>query len=142
MAKKKKEEGGTEVIFMTRYPNQKLTMSPPRSIKDGMHVQIIPGRFIQFQDEMFKTSDPEEIEFLRKHRFYGHRIREIDPRSIAIAAGKIVTIPCGFVMEDGDTCDFVAEGKDGAEADKILRGHRTKCGHWPEDDDLESDSVE
>ena len=134
-----------EVIFHSKYGNLKLTMKPPTREGVGIHSRIVPGRLIQFEDGIYKTSDPEEIQFIRKHRWFGKFIWEqsqISQQDIMAGLGMKVRIPCGYVDEDGEECDFVAEGTSGPEAMKSLRGHWSAMGHWPKDDNEEEEEEE
>src|SRR5690606_18109230 len=91
---------------------------------------------------VYKTSDAEEIKFIRAHRWFGTFIWEqsqMSPQEIAIGLGMKVTIPCGHVDAEGNECDYVAEGTSGPDAMKSLRGHWSSVGHWPADPDAEDE---
>jgi hypothetical protein len=58
-------------IFLSRCPNQVLTIKPARKqIVEG-EVIPVPGQRVSFENGRFETTDKTELEFLRKHRLNG-----------------------------------------------------------------------
>ncbi|HHW41262.1 MAG TPA: hypothetical protein GXX19_08960 [Syntrophomonadaceae bacterium] len=54
--------------FISKYAGFVLVMEP--------HTNEGPGHHIKFENGVYVTSDPEEIEFLRNHREFGISITE------------------------------------------------------------------
>lgn len=62
--------------FISKCSNQVLTIKPSRNqIVEGI-VENISGEHIRFENGVYETEDKKELEFLRKHRFFGNRIFE------------------------------------------------------------------
>jgi len=76
--KNSKSEVLKETIYISRYYELKLVMSPSYLKEVGGKVLIIRGTYIQFHDGAYKTSNPEEIEFLDNHPNLGSVFRKIE----------------------------------------------------------------
>lgn len=64
------------IKFIAKCHNQILTMKPKRNqIQDGM-VMVIEGEHIRFDRFEYATEDPKEINFIRNHKLFGHKITE------------------------------------------------------------------
>ncbi len=62
--------------FLAKCPNQILCMKPQRvQIIDGITIPVL-GEHIRFENGEYTTTDKKEIDFLRKHKFFGIRIVE------------------------------------------------------------------
>lgn len=62
--------------FISRCPNQVLTMKPSRQqVLDGI-VFPVPGEHIRFNGGEYETDDKKEINFIQKHRLFGSQIFE------------------------------------------------------------------
>lgn len=73
--------------FISRCNNQVLCIKPKRvQIIDGIS-QIVEGEHIRFENGEYETNDKKEIEYLRKHRFFGTSIFE-DKKAEAPAAAQ------------------------------------------------------
>lgn len=135
--------------FISRYPDLKLWMRQPvRSVVEGV-VNLDPGKAIRFVHHEYTTSDPDEQAFIRNHRFFGFDITEVLPEDLdslrkppSMQRVPVTTkppqnqadqdpedapvkIPCGF-----EGCDYVAKGKDEADANKRLNAHRLGAKHF------------
>lgn len=73
-----KQEVLKETIYISRYYELKLVMAPSYLKEVGGKVIIIRGTYIQFHDGIYKTSNPEEIEFLDNHPNLGSVFRKIE----------------------------------------------------------------
>jgi hypothetical protein len=52
-------------------------MKPSRNtIQDGI-VIAVPGEHIRFNNGEYETSDKSEIDFIKRHRFFGSKITEV-----------------------------------------------------------------
>lgn len=62
-----------EVVFQSKASNYRVVMEPQRrrQIGETNESEIVGGRALQFYDGVFKTSDPEEIDFLRNYASNG-----------------------------------------------------------------------
>lgn len=62
-----------EVVFQSKASNYRLVMVPQRrrQIGESNESEIVGGKAIQFYDGVYKTSDPEEIDFLRNYASNG-----------------------------------------------------------------------
>jgi hypothetical protein len=69
-----------ESLFLSKYPEHKLIVQNARQPyvgADGRRMEGVAGRYIQFdKTNQFKTSDPEEIKFIREHSLFGTDIWE------------------------------------------------------------------
>lgn len=75
-----------EVTFVSRYLNLRIVVQPGYSKEvDGRRVST-PGRSIRFFQGAYKTSDPEEIEFLRTRPEFGKHIQEVPDNVEEMAA--------------------------------------------------------
>jgi len=111
--------------FQSKYANLVLTMEAPK--------EKSPGKLIRFEGGVYETSDPAEIDFIRKHRWYGAQIVEITARDQRIIdQASTVSLACGYVdPKTGRACEYEASGETEEEASRKLNAHRTKHGHWP-----------
>jgi hypothetical protein len=68
-----------EVVFQSEASNYRIVMEPMRrkQIGEGSEVEVVGGRAIQFYDGVHKTTDPEEIAFLRESDSNGQYFWEI-----------------------------------------------------------------
>lgn len=65
------------VKFLSKCPNQILTMVPNRKlVQDGVVIPV-SGKRIGFTNGEFETKDKKEIEFIRSHRLFGFVITEV-----------------------------------------------------------------
>lgn len=142
------ETAAGPVRFVSRYPDLKLWMrQPTRQVVDGI-VNLYPGKAIQFVNHEYLTSDPEEVAFLRSHRFYGFSFVEVTPedlnpfrqaplmqrgaattRTVQVQGAKAVAKGLVQIACDFPGCTYIAEGRDEAEAKRKLNGHKTQKGH-------------
>lgn len=53
-----------------------ICMESPTSIIIGTEIQPVPGKFIRFNNHLFRTKDPEEIAFLRSYDELGTQVFE------------------------------------------------------------------
>jgi len=67
-----------EVVYISRYYELRLVMTPSYLKEVGGKVLIIRGKYIQFHDGAYKTSDKKEIEYLDKHPNFGSVFRKIE----------------------------------------------------------------
>lgn len=77
----KKEASPKEVAYISRYNELKLVVDPSYLKEVGVRVLTIRGKYIQFHEGIFRTSDPEEIDFLDNHPNYGNvftRVQAVD----------------------------------------------------------------
>lgn len=129
--------------FISTYNTLKLTMKVPYTEYLGINNRKIhAGKIIEFRQGMYETDDEAEIDFIRKHRWYGSKIVEVKPEDLRRGTAQvnkgIVSIPCGF-----EGCDYVAEGETEGEASRRLTGHRNRMGHWADDlPEVEADDGE
>ena len=73
----------SEVLFGSVKADHKVTIRPARKQMVGQEVVVVPGKVAAFRSHRLKTSDPEEIEFLRGHNRYGIDYFEMDePRTM------------------------------------------------------------
>lgn len=64
------------VKFVAKCHNQVLGMKPKHvQIIDGIPYPV-EGKHIRFDHFEYTTDDPKEIEFLRNHKLFGHKITE------------------------------------------------------------------
>jgi len=66
---KPREEG--EVIFRSRFKNFMLTLKAPVKRSIGDEILNEPARKVRFKDYVYRTSDPWEIEKIRKSNRFG-----------------------------------------------------------------------
>ncbi len=64
--------------FISKSPNQVLTMVPNRkTVQDGIVIPV-PGKHIEFNKGEYSTTDKQELAFIRGHRLFGVAIVEAD----------------------------------------------------------------
>lgn len=62
--------------FMARYKKLKINMKAPYyQIINGMK-ELVPGKAIQFDNGVYVTDNPEEIEFIRNYKMFGKWVFE------------------------------------------------------------------
>lgn len=83
-----KSEVLKEAIYISRYYELRLVMTPSYLKEVGGKVLIIRGTYIQFHDGAYKTSNPEEIAFLDNHPNLGSVFRKIERSDLS--GGKSV----------------------------------------------------
>lgn len=65
-------------VFISKSPNQVLTMVPTRrEVVDGV-VVIKPGQHIRFNNSEYRTTDKKEIDFVKKHSLFNTAITEAE----------------------------------------------------------------
>lgn len=74
----KPTEKSSEVVYIAKYHELKLVMNPAYIKEVGGRVITVAGRSIQFHEGVYRTSDPEEIEFLDTHKNNGNVYRKVD----------------------------------------------------------------
>lgn len=67
-----------EVVYISRYLELKLVMNPSYLKEVGGKVLIIRGKYIQFHEGVYKTSNQEEIEYLDNHPNFGNVFRKVE----------------------------------------------------------------
>ena len=71
-----------DVVYISRYYELKLVMSPSYLKEVGGKVLIIRGTYIQFHDGVYKTNNPEEIEYLDNHANFGSVFRKVETEDL------------------------------------------------------------
>jgi hypothetical protein len=66
-SKTKNFETPKEIIYISRYHELKLVVEPAYLKEVGIRILTIRGKYIQFHEGVYRTSDPEEIAFLDNH---------------------------------------------------------------------------
>lgn len=74
----KSAEKPSEVVYIAKYHELKLVMNPSYIKEVAGRVITVAGRSIQFHEGVYRTSDPEEIEFLDTHKNNGNVYRKVD----------------------------------------------------------------
>lgn len=77
-----KSQPAKEVVYISRYYELKLVMSPSYLKEVGGKVLIIRGTYIQFHDGVYKTNKPEEIEYLDNHANFGSVFRKVETEDL------------------------------------------------------------
>lgn len=67
-----------EAVYIAKYHELKLVMNPAYIKEVAGRVITVAGRSIQFHEGIYRTSDPEEIEFLDNHKNFGNVYRKVD----------------------------------------------------------------
>lgn len=75
-----------ETIYISRYYELKLVMNPSYLKEVGGKVLIIRGTYIQFHEGVYKTTNPEDIEYLDNHPNFGSVFRKVE--SADLKGGK------------------------------------------------------
>lgn len=73
----KEAETNKEVVYISRYHELKLVVEPAYLKEVGIRILTIRGKYIQFHEGVYRTSDPEEIAFLDNHPNFGNVFRRI-----------------------------------------------------------------
>lgn len=73
----KKAEAPKEVVYISRYHELKLVVEPAYLKEVGIRILTVRGKYIQFHEGVYRTSDPEEIAFLDNHPNFGNVFRRI-----------------------------------------------------------------
>ncbi len=73
----KNTEAPKEVVYISRYHELKLVVEPAYLKEVGIRILTIRGKYIQFHEGVYRTSDPEEIAFLDNHPNFGNVFRRI-----------------------------------------------------------------
>ncbi len=76
--KNAKAQAPKETVYISRYYELKLVMSPSYLKEVGGKVLIIRGTYIQFHEGVYKTTNPEEIEYLDNHPNFGSVFRKVE----------------------------------------------------------------
>lgn len=71
-----------EVVYISRYYELRLVMSPSYLKEVGGKVLIIRGTYIQFHEGIYKTSKPDEIEYLDAHPNFGSVFRKVETADV------------------------------------------------------------
>ena len=71
-----------EVVYISRYYELRLVMSPSYLKEIGGKVLIIRGTYIQFHEGIYKTSKPDEIEYLDTHPNFGSVFRKVETADV------------------------------------------------------------
>ena len=67
--------------FISKCPNQVLTVIPDRrAVQDGI-VMPKPGKHISFSSGEYTTADKQEINFIKQHALFGVSIIEAEENS-------------------------------------------------------------
>lgn len=77
-AKTAKAQAQKETVYISRYYELKLVMSPSYLKEVGGKVLIIRGTYIQFHEGVYKTTNPEEVEYLDNHPNFGSVFRKVE----------------------------------------------------------------
>src|SRR3989339_1242540 len=80
--KNSKSEVLKETIYISRYYELKLVMSPSYLKEVGGKVLIIRGTYIQFHEGVYKTTNPEEVEYLDNHPNFGSVFRKVETADV------------------------------------------------------------
>lgn len=72
-----KADPAKEVVYISRYLELKLVMTPSYLKEVGGKVLIIRGKYIQFHEGVYKTKDQEEVEYLDNHPNFGSVFRKV-----------------------------------------------------------------
>lgn len=67
-----------ETVYISRYYELKLVMNPSYLKEVGGKVLIIRGTYIQFHEGVYKTNNPEDIEYLDNHPNFGSVFRKVE----------------------------------------------------------------
>lgn len=86
----KPAEKPSEVVYIAKYHELKLVMNPSYIKEVGGRVITVAGRSIQFHEGVYRTSDPEEIEFLDTHKNNGNVYRKVDRNDLK--SGKSIEL--------------------------------------------------
>ncbi|KKU71159.1 hypothetical protein A3C29_05205 [Candidatus Daviesbacteria bacterium RIFCSPHIGHO2_02_FULL_40_16] len=73
----KEVEANQEVVYISRYHELKLVVEPAYLKEVGIRILTIRGKYIQFHEGVYRTSDPEQIAFLDNHPNFGNVFRRI-----------------------------------------------------------------
>lgn len=71
-----------EVVYISRYYELRLVMSPSYLKEVGGKVLIIRGTYIQFHEGIYKTNKPDEIEYLDTHPNFGSVFRKVETADV------------------------------------------------------------
>ncbi len=71
-----------EVVYISRYYELRLVMSPSYLKEVGGKVLIIRGTYIQFHEGIYKTNKPDEIEYLDAHPNFGSVFRKVETADV------------------------------------------------------------
>lgn len=104
--KKAKEEGGgknmteqiqktkttkqTEAVYISKYLQLRLVRESAYTKEVNGRAFTVPGKSIQFIDGVYKTSDPEEIDFLDNHGNYGNTYTKVEKSDIGKATSDLI----------------------------------------------------
>ena len=71
-----------EVVYISRYYELRLVMSPSYLKEVGGKVLIIRGTYIQFHEGIYKTNKPDEIEYLDAHPNFSSVFRKVETADV------------------------------------------------------------
>ncbi len=90
MVKNTKDDNSTadgKVRFASKYPNLRICLEKPECEPiPGGRFRWGGGRRIEFHNGTYATSDPKEIELLRKAKGYGRMFQELNAEQLAKSA--------------------------------------------------------
>jgi hypothetical protein len=86
--KANKNTEAKEAVYISRYYELKLVMTPSYLKEVGGKVLIVRGTSIQFHDGVYKTIKSDEIEFLDNHPNFGSVFRKVETADLK--GGKTV----------------------------------------------------
>ena len=71
-----------EVVYISRYYELRLVMSPSYLKEVGGKVLIIRGTYIQFHEGIYKTNKPDEIDYLDDHPNFSSVFRKVETADV------------------------------------------------------------
>lgn len=111
-----------EAVFMSRILHQRVVLIPGRTVYNahGQEVGTEPGITAEFQNGRYATSDPEEIELLRRRMAApdGPAIWEVDPLSLAPDATELLMSLVG--ADPATIAAVLAEERAGYERPSVI----------------------
>ena len=80
----------TEAVYISKYLELRLVILPAYTKEVAGRIMPVPGTSIQFHEGVYRTSDPEEIEFLDNHPNNGNAFTKVEKRDLGTPANELI----------------------------------------------------
>lgn len=80
----------TEAVYISKYLQLRLVRESAYTKEVNGRAFTVQGKSIQFVDGAFRTSDPEEIEFLDNHGNYGNTFTKVEKNDIGKSTSDLI----------------------------------------------------
>ena len=89
--KKETQSKKTEqAVYISKYLELRLVMLPAYTKEVAGRIMPVNGTSIQFHEGVYRTSDPEEIEFLDGHPNNGNAFTKVEKRELDTPTSKLI----------------------------------------------------